>query len=63
MKGYKNFFYLIFWLIFMISMTTEDTIESQEGVTFYAFFTSFLLFAYKEERADTHYLEDQRTEK
>jgi hypothetical protein len=26
-------------------MLTEDTLEDQAGVTFYAFFTSFFLFA------------------
>jgi hypothetical protein len=27
----------------MISMVTEDTIESQEGVTFYVLFTALML--------------------
>ncbi len=44
-KGYHNYLYMIFWLIFMISIFTEDTIESQEGLTFYAYFTSLFLFA------------------
>jgi hypothetical protein len=42
-KNFSNYFYLIFWLIFMVSMLTEDTIESQEGVTFYVLFTALLL--------------------
>lgn len=44
-RMYQNYFYILFWIIFMISMLTEDTIETQEGVTFYAFFTSLLLFS------------------
>ena len=47
-KRYKNYFYIIFWFIFMISLFTEDTIESQEGVTFFAYMTSLLLFAWKD---------------
>jgi len=36
--------FLYFLLILMLSMLTEDTIESQAGVTFAAFFYCFLLF-------------------
>lgn len=42
---FQNYFYVIFWLIAMVSMLTEDTIESQDGVTFFAFFNAFLLFS------------------
>jgi hypothetical protein len=42
-RNFTNYFYIIFWIIFMISMLTEDTIESQEGVTFYVLFTALLL--------------------
>lgn len=42
-RNFNNYFYIIFWIIFMISMLTEDTIESQEGVTFYVLFTALLL--------------------
>jgi hypothetical protein len=41
--NFNNYFYFIFWIIFMISMLTEDTIESQEGVTFYVLFTALML--------------------
>jgi len=46
---FKDYFFLIFFIIAMISMIPEDTIESQMGVTFFAFFYSFFLFARKEE--------------
>ena len=46
--GYSDFFFLAFFIIAMFSMLPEDTIESQAGVTFYAFFYSFLLFGRKE---------------
>ncbi len=42
---YRDYFYMIFTLILLLSMLTEDTLESQAGVTFYAFLTSFFLFA------------------
>lgn len=48
LKMYRDFFYLIFFIILVLSMITEDTIESQAGCTFYAFFTSFFLLARKE---------------
>lgn len=40
---FDNYLYVIFWIIFMLSMLTEDTIESQEGVTFYVLFTSLMI--------------------
>lgn len=42
-RNFNNYFYFIFWIIFMLSMLTEDTIESQEGVTFYVLFTAIML--------------------
>lgn len=36
--------YFVFWMIFVLSMTSEDTLETQAGATFYAFFNSFFLF-------------------
>ncbi len=36
--------YFIFWIILMIAMLTEDTLETQAGATFYTFFNSFFLF-------------------
>jgi O-antigen ligase len=44
-KGFSTSLFAVFWIIFMISMLTEDTIETQEGVTFFAYFTSLFLFA------------------
>ncbi len=41
--NFNNYFYVIFWIIFMVSMLTEDTIESQEGVTFYVLFTALMI--------------------
>lgn len=40
----NKFLYLSFALIFFLSIITEDTLETQIGVTFYAFFNSLLYF-------------------
>jgi hypothetical protein len=45
---FKDYFFLVFFIIGILSMMPEDTIESQMGVTFFAFFFSFFLFARKE---------------
>jgi O-antigen ligase len=42
-RNFNNYFYVIFWLILMLSMLTENTIEKQEGVTFYIVFTSLMI--------------------
>jgi len=46
-RNFNNYFYAIFWIIFMLSMLTEDTIESQEGVTFYVLFTALMILGRK----------------
>ncbi|NOR88396.1 MAG: hypothetical protein GQ527_12380 [Bacteroidales bacterium] len=46
LKAFKNIYYFIFFIAFIISMLTEDTIETQAGVTFYVFFNSLFLFLY-----------------
>ena len=52
-RGYRNYLYIVFWIIFVLSILTEDTIESQEGVSFYAYFTSLFLFAWSDEKEKT----------
>jgi len=44
LSAFNNIFFTLFFISFIVSMLTEDTIESQAGVTFYIFFTSFFLF-------------------
>ena len=43
--NYRHFLYTIFMAILLMSMLTEDTIENQAGVTFFAFFNAFFLLA------------------
>ncbi len=39
-----DYFYVVFFIIFVLSMLVEDTIESQEGLTFFVFFNTLFLF-------------------
>jgi hypothetical protein len=47
MHKFHDYYYLSFFVIVILSMISEDTLETQAGVTIYAFFTSFYLFAKK----------------
>lgn len=44
-RRYRTFLYTIFMVILLISMLPEDTIETQAGVSWFAFFNSLLIFA------------------
>ncbi len=46
LKKWNNYFYFVFIVTLLLSMLTEDTLETQAGATFYAFINSFLLFLY-----------------
>ncbi|MES2836159.1 MAG: O-antigen ligase family protein [Bacteroidota bacterium] len=46
----STFNYVVFLIIVCLSFLTEDTLETQAGVTFFAFFNSYLLFAYRKEK-------------
>ena len=46
-KPKLNLLFKIFLTIAIFSMLNEDTLETQAGVTFFAFFYSLLLFGYK----------------
>lgn len=48
-KKLTEYFYFIFFVTILLSMLTEDTIETQAGVTLFAFFNAFLLFGRKEQ--------------
>lgn len=44
---FYDYYYLSFFVIIVLSMFTEDTLETQAGVTQFAFFTAFYLFPKK----------------
>jgi len=48
LHGFSDYFFLVFLIIASLSMLTEDTLESQMGVTFFTFFYCFFLFARKD---------------
>lgn len=41
---FTEYYFLVFLITALLAMLTEDTIESQAGVTFFAFFYAFFLF-------------------
>lgn len=43
-KMWGDHFYFVFFLIAVLSFFNEDTLETQPGVTFFAFFNALLLF-------------------
>lgn len=43
-RKFSNYYFLLFFLIAIISFLTEDTLETQAGCTFFAFFYSILVF-------------------
>ena len=49
-----GYIYLVFFLIALLSFISEDTLESQAGVTFFAFFNSFFLFSNRLLPQDDH---------
>ena len=44
-KRNRNYLYTVFMVILLLSMLPEDTIESQAGVMWFAFFNSLFIFA------------------
>ena len=48
LRGFSDYFFLVFIIIGILSMMTEDTLESQMGVTFFTFFYCFFLFGRRE---------------
>ncbi len=47
LKSYRNFFFLVFYSIMLISMLSDDTIETHAGVSLFAFFSALFMFGYK----------------
>ena len=56
-KKYSYFLFTIFLLIGILSMLDDDTLETQAGVTIFAFFYSFLLYL----SSDKEILDDLQT--
>lgn len=48
MNMFSDYKYFVFFVIIVLSMLVEDTLETQTGVTLFAFFNAFLLFVPKE---------------
>ncbi len=46
---FNNYYYFVFFIIAFISFLSEDTLETQAGVTFFAFFSALFLFSIRKE--------------
>jgi hypothetical protein len=53
-KRYSDFLFTIFFLIGILSMLNEDTLETHVGVSFFAFFYSFFLFSIPGKQVDSN---------
>jgi len=51
MKRWRSYLYLAFFMVFFLSFFDDDTLETMQGVFFYAFFNSLLLYAMPRESA------------
>jgi O-antigen ligase len=45
MRRWRSYLYLAFFIIVVLSFLDDDTLETQQGVTFFAFFNCLLLYA------------------
>jgi hypothetical protein len=45
MRRWRSYLYLAFFIIVVLSFLDDDTLETQQGATFYAFFNCLLLYA------------------
>ena len=53
LNRFSDFFFATFFMIMMWSMLSDDTLETQAGVTLFAFFYSLLLFGKEKKNADS----------
>jgi hypothetical protein len=49
--GFRDYFFVTFFIIIIISMLSDDTLETQAGATLFAFFYTFLLFGKKRQNS------------
>lgn len=45
-KGYKNYLFIIYFIIVFLSMLNDDTLDTQIGMAFFMFFYAVFLFGY-----------------
>jgi hypothetical protein len=54
--SFKNYYFISFFIILCLSMINEDTVESQAGVTFFAFFYALFLLSQQNKEIKETYL-------
>jgi MFS family permease len=53
-KGYKNYFFMVYFITALLSMMNDDTINTQIGMAFFIFFYALLLFGYDKTISKDH---------
>lgn len=53
-KKYKDYFFMVFFIIAILSTINEDTLETHAGVSFFAFFFAFFLFRDNNSKMSLH---------
>lgn len=43
-KSYRNYFFMVFYLIMLISFLSDDNLETHVGISLFAFFSSLFMF-------------------
>lgn len=51
LQRFNDYFFLSFFVMIVLSMFSDDTLDTQAGATLFAFFYSFLLLAVKEKKS------------
>ncbi|NLE62915.1 MAG: hypothetical protein GX612_03645, partial [Bacteroidales bacterium] len=54
-KRFKNDLFFVFLLIVFFSMMTDDTLERQDGLTFFVFFYALFLFLLPSKNEEKEY--------
>jgi hypothetical protein len=62
-KSFRDYFFVTFFLLAVFSMLSDDTLETQAGVTFFAFFYAFLLFGKEKQNVLSKTGQAESTEK
>jgi hypothetical protein len=51
LNKFNDYFFLVFFIIMIVSMLTDDTLNTQPGATFVSFFYALFLWGRKNEQA------------
>ncbi|MBN2639381.1 MAG: O-antigen ligase family protein [Bacteroidales bacterium] len=53
-KAYQDYYFIVFYAIMLLSMFSDNTLETPDGVFLFAFFSTLLLFGKEMKKPQTH---------